>query len=73
MNQTNASRLMDRLQCEERDVAFLDYLPDTAQKQLIDGIEHHLNSTRADVDAAVSTDTQALPGWLGWIASRLLA
>lgn len=72
MSADTTRELTQLLAADERDVGFLEYLPDNAVAQLAGAIRDKLEAQRSLLDEAIAQGTQRLPAGLGGIAKRIL-
>lgn len=73
MSADTTRELTQLLGADERDVGFLEYLPDAAAAQLASAVRTKLGAQQVALDEAVAQGTQRLPAGLAGIAKKILA
>ena len=72
MSKQNSEELLQLLGADQRDIGFLEYLPDEAVMPLTTAMREKLQAQHAALDKAIDEGVARLPAVLGGLAGSLL-
>ena len=72
MNSQTAQGVMGLLGASDREVGFVEYLPESVQVDITTAISNRLEAEQAELDAAITKGVSALPIFLRIFAGAIL-
>lgn len=64
--------IMKQLKSDDREIGFIEYLPDEAQEDLSHAIGQYMEQSKRELDEATARGVSALPSFLRFIARSAL-